>query len=96
MMSGAERERTYRRIDKLVSDQLPYVLLWHTDEQRILYWNRFGTPAGILGRYGNEEGALLYWWHDEDRAAELAEAVDGNSFLPTVPVRIDYDKVSGR
>ena len=96
MMSGVERERTYRRIDKLVSDQLPYVLLWHTDEQRILYWNRFGTPAEILGRYGNEEGALLYWWHDEDRAAELAEAVDGNSFLPTVPVRIDYDKVSGR
>ena len=96
MMSGAERERAYRRIDKLVSDQLPYVLLWHTDEQRILYWNRFGTPAGILGRYSNEEGALLYWWHDEDRAAELAEAVGGNSFLPTVPVRIDYDKVSGR
>jgi microcin C transport system substrate-binding protein len=95
-MSGVERERTYRRIDKLVSDQLPYVLLWHTDEQRILYWNRFGTPAGILGRYSNEEGALLYWWHDEDRAAELAEAVGGNSFLPTVPVRIDYDKVSGR
>ena len=28
--------------------------------------------------------------------AELAEAVGGNSFLPTVPVRIDYDKVSGR
>ena len=93
MMSAAEREDAYRRIDKLVSDAVPYVLLWQTDEHRLLYWNKFGTPATVLGRLGSEEGVLSYWWYDEDRAEELRDAMESNTCLPSVPLRVDFDAV---
>ena len=93
MMSAADRENAYRRIDSLVAAAVPYVLLWHTDEHRILYWNKFGTPATVLGRLGGEEGALAYWWYDEDRAEELSDAMKGGGFLPDVPLRVDFDDV---
>ena len=91
MMSAADREDAYRTIDSLVAAAVPYVLLWHTDEHRMLYWNKFGTPATVLGRLGGEEGALAYWWYDEDRAEELSEAVKDGGFLPNVPLRVNFD-----
>ena len=36
---------------------------------------------------------LAYWWYDEDKARELDEAVDARSFLPSVPLRVDFDEV---
>ena len=90
MMSAAEREETYRRIDSLVTSKVPYVLLWHTDEHRILYWNKFGTPDSVFGRYGDEDGILAYWWYDVDRARELGEAMDGEGFLPSVSLKVDF------
>ena len=45
-------------------------------------------PSSVLGRYGDEDGVLLYWWHDLDRAAELDAAVSAERCLPDVPVRV--------
>ena len=84
MMSVAERNDAYRRIDKLVTDAVPYVLLWQTDEHRLLHWNKFGMPEMKLGRYGDESAILGYWWHDPDRAEELDIAVKEGKCLPTV------------
>ena len=95
MMSAAEREDAYRSIDRLVSDAVPYVLLWHTDEHRLLYWNKFGMPASVLGRLGGEEGVLSYWWYDEDRAQELGAAIDARSCLPDVPLNVSFDDAVG-
>ena len=83
MTSVAEREAVYRRIDRLVSDAVPYVLLWQTSEHRILYWNKFGMPEKPLGIYGNESAILSYWWHDVDRADELKRAMGEGKCLPT-------------
>jgi microcin C transport system substrate-binding protein len=91
MMSAADREEAYRRIDRLVSEAVPYVLLWHTDEHRILYWNKFGMPAKVLSRYGDEESVLTHWWYDLDRAHELKEAMADGSFLPSLPLRIGFE-----
>ena len=83
MTTFAERNDAYRRIDKLVTDAVPYVLLWQTDEHRILYWNRFGSPEKPLGIYGDESAILTYWWHDQDRADELKMAIGEGKCLPT-------------
>ena len=91
MMSAAERNDAYRRIDRLVSDAVPYVLLWQTAECRMLYWNKFGMPASVFGRFGDESGVLGYWWYDDDRARELEEAIESHTCLPSVPIRVDYD-----
>ena len=92
----SDRLDAYRRIDRLIADQVPYVLLWHTADTRLLYWNKFGMPDTVLGRYGNEENVLTYWWYDADRAAELDEAVGRRSFLPSVPIKVDFDEVMAR
>lgn len=91
MMSAADREEAYRKIDRLVSEAVPYVLLWHTDEHRLLYWNKFGMPSTVLSRYGDEESVLTHWWYDLDRALELKEAMAGDSFLPALPLRVGFE-----
>ena len=95
MMTNSEREDAYRRIDALVCAQVPYNMLWHTDEHRVLYWNRFGVPSSVFGRYGDEDGILAYWWFDADKARELDEAMSADAdlseaFLPAVPLRVDF------
>ena len=84
MATFSERADAYRRIDKLVTDAVPYVLLWHTAEHRLLYWNKFGMPEKPLGIYGNESAILSYWWHDVDRADELKRAMGEGKCLPTI------------
>ena len=91
MNTMAERTAAYREIDRLVAAETPYAFLWMTAETRLLYWNKFGTPQTILGKYSDEEGILTYWWYDVDRAEELERAQAERTSLPVVPERIDYD-----
>lgn len=88
----AARREAYREIDALVTAEVPYAFLWHVDETRLLYWNKFGMPKTILDRYSGEEAILTYWWYDDDRAAELADAMAAHKCLPSVPERVDYDE----
>ena len=89
MDDAATRLETYRKIDALVAAEVPYVLLWMTDSTRLLYWNKFGTPRGVLAPAQKEEAVLPYWWYDEDRAVELDRAMKSGAFLPSVPESID-------
>ncbi len=96
MEQMADRNEAYREIDALLTAQCPYAFLWSIAETRLLYWNRFGMPDVVLGKYDDEESVLTYWWHDVDRAAELQDAMETGSFLPKVPLRVDYDEVMKR
>jgi len=89
--NAAARIAAYRRIDSLIAAEVPYVLLWNTDETRLLHWNKFGMPKTCLTRFGREEDILSYWWYDADRAEELDESRKGESFLPMVPEIVTYD-----
>ena len=91
MDSVAERFDAYRRIDALVAAEVPYVLLWQTDSTRLVYWNKFGMPKGVLSRFGREESILTYWWYDADKARELDESIDRNGFLPEVEEIVGWE-----
>ncbi len=82
---AAARLDAYRKIDALIAGEVPYVLLWQTDSTRLLYWNKFGMPDGVLAPCDREESVLTYWWYDEDRADELDLAMKDDGFLPSVP-----------
>ena len=94
MGTFAEREEAYRKIDALVTAQCPYAFLWNIKAKRILNWNKFGTPDGVFGMRGDEEDVFTYWWYDEDKAKELEKAMSDGTFLPSVPLVVDYDKVA--
>jgi microcin C transport system substrate-binding protein len=89
----AAQEDVVRQIDQLVCEQCPYVLLWNADYTRLLYWNKFGVPPTVLGKYGDERAAYWYWWADEDNAADLKDAMDRGTALSAKSSEVYFDKV---
>lgn len=86
-----ERNEICRRIDGILTDQIPYILLWNVDSIRLLYWDKFGTPQTVLSKFGDERSLLAYWWYDEDSAADLNEAVMNDDILPARPDIVEFD-----
>ncbi len=84
--SVQERNEMDRQVDAILAQQFPYILLWNINYTRLLYWNKFGTPARILGRFGGNPET--YWWLDLDRQEELQDAMDSQTPLAAEPERI--------
>jgi microcin C transport system substrate-binding protein len=77
-----QRNALNRKIDRILYDAFPYVLLWNINYTRLLYWNKFGTPPTVLPKYGDESSAYWYWWMDLDSAAVLKDALETGLPLP--------------
>jgi len=88
----SERNKICREIDYIVTSQCPYVLLWRSNHTRLLYWNKFGTPATVLSKYDNEDSACSYWWYDEDSAEDLTDAMEKGKYLPAPKLSIYFDE----
>lgn len=84
------RNTMLKELDKIVYKEYPYVLLWHVDNNRLLFWNKFGMPEAPLGKYGDENFASDYWYFDEDRAKKLNEAMKSKTSLETSPSEIRW------
>ena len=89
----SERNAILREIDATLTAQTPYILLWNISATRLLYWDKFGRPATVLGKFGNESAVPSLWWFDEDLAAELAEAQQNNDPLPARPPDVSFDEM---
>lgn len=91
--SLAKRNDIMRQIDAIATAAVPNILTWGTDSTRLLYWNKFGTPDSVLGRYGDELSVPVYWWYDPDSARELEEAMEAGTPLPGRTREVYYDEV---
>lgn len=85
------RHALCREIDQIAVKQTPYVLLWNINYTRLLYWNKFGIPDTVLGKYGREDAAYWLWWLDEDSAADLEDARAQGEPLPARPAVVRFD-----
>ena len=88
-----KRHEFCRQADHIITAQCPYVLLWNINYVRLLYWNRFGMPSTVLSKFGDERAAYWYWWHDEDSAADLADARANGDPLPAPAPVVRFDDV---
>jgi len=93
IFDAAVRHGIVRQIDAILTANVPYILLWNSNANRILYWNKFGTPPTVLSRLGDHSGARAYWWFDEDARAELEYARQENLPLPPRPAMIEFNSV---
>ncbi len=87
-----ERNDIVRKIDRIIYDACPYVLLWNINYTRLLYWNKFSTPKTVLSKYGDERSAYWYWWLDEDSLADLEDAMENDQPLPRKTSEINFDE----
>jgi microcin C transport system substrate-binding protein len=81
-----ERIETLRELDGVLTNQYDYILFWYSPSRRILYWNKFGMPAGILTRTGDREsveflgpGPEQLWWIDPAKSRKLDQALKNPS-----------------
>lgn len=87
----ARRMAILREIDAILTSSVPYILLWNIDNTRLLYWDKFGVPATVLSKFGDESSIIAYWWHDPDAVADLKAAMDGGFALPAKNEEINFD-----
>ena len=92
MFDVSARHAICREIDRLVCAEVPYILLWNIDYTRLLYWNKFGMPSTVLGKYSDESAAYWYWWYDEDSAADLKDAMKKGVALPKRAPEVVFDR----
>ncbi len=86
------RNEILREIDGILVKEFPYILLWNINYTRLLYWNKFGMPATVLGKYGDERAAYGLWWYDADSADDLSGAMSEGRPLPRRPATVDFDE----
>ena len=89
----AKRNALFRKIDHIIYNDVPYVLLWNINYTRLLYWNKFGTPATVLSKFGDETSAYWYWWIDADSQADLQDALQDDLPLPPKEASVRFDDI---
>ncbi len=75
-----------RMLDRLLQSGSYAIPQWGITVDRIAFWNKFGYPQTETGERPYVVGGSSYmtWWHDEDLAKNVAEAMQ-SSPLETFP-----------
>ncbi|WP_243393334.1 extracellular solute-binding protein [Leptospira perolatii] len=85
-----KRESILKKIDQILTKEVPYVLLWNTKSTRLLYWNKFGYPTNSLGKFGSESYAKGLWWLDEKKSDLLESSKKSKTPLPKYKAILKY------
>ena len=91
-MDLSKRNEIIKQIDARLIALSPYVLMWQSGSVRLLYWNKFGTPKYVLGKYGDERAAPEYWWADPEKTKALDAARKSNTALSKLPDEVHYQE----
>ncbi len=75
----SRRATLLRELDGIVTDVHPFILEWYAPFERIVYWNKFGQPDGLITRIGDYRDPLSLWWFDPARDQQLQVARDDDS-----------------
>jgi ABC-type oligopeptide transport system substrate-binding subunit len=70
-----ERIKLMQEIDGLITNSHNYILEWSAPYLRVVFWNKFGQPPGIVSRVGDYSDFLKFWWIDSDKSAKLNTAI---------------------
>lgn len=66
-----------------------YMLDWYSPSERIMYWNRFGTPETVLLKFHEWDDAFALWWIDpeKDKALKAAKKSGENLEAPEEEIK---------
>lgn len=79
----AKRAEIVKQVDAIVYDACPYLLDWFSDNFRLLWWDKFGTPEWLsYATMDPREIAWKVWWYDPAKAGRLEKAMKEGSSVP--------------
>jgi microcin C transport system substrate-binding protein len=84
------RNDILRKLDTRLTEIVPYILLWQSENSKILHWRRFGYPKTLYGKFNREDAIPVYWWYSPEKAQELQEAQKNNEVLPIVEMDVPF------
>lgn len=86
-----KRAALMRELDGIYMAEHHYVFQWAGPFTRMLYWNRFGQPKGIITRVGDTRDPPSLWWFDPQKNAQLEQAMrDPSKKLEVGPTEDTY------
>jgi microcin C transport system substrate-binding protein len=93
-----KRAALLKELDGIVMSQHQYILEWFAPYTRVVYWNKFGQPRGVISRLGDARDAMSMWWIDPALEGELRGAMADPSKKMTVGASedkywLEFDKL---
>jgi microcin C transport system substrate-binding protein len=70
-----KRAELLKELDGIVSAQHHYLLEWAAPYERMVYWNKFGQPKGLITRIGDYRDPPGLWWIDPEKNRRLEDAL---------------------
>jgi hypothetical protein len=91
-----KRVNTLRKLDSIPTRKYMTALLWHEDNMKILYWNKFGMPKFGLSQIDYNGlinfkpywPTIAFWWEDKDLEEKLQKAKGTETELPGRPYEL--------
>ncbi len=88
----AKRNEIIKQIDNIIYEEVPYILFWGANYEKIFYKPIFGMPKNCLTKYGSVYDFLVYWWIDPEKEKLYKDAIKKKNPLPSEEVEIYYKK----
>ncbi|MDR0515723.1 MAG: extracellular solute-binding protein [Fibromonadaceae bacterium] len=82
------RNEILKKLDTRLTEIMPYILLWQSENSKILHWNRFGYPKSLYGKFYREAAIPVYWWYNSEKAEMLKDAQKKGESLPIPEIDI--------
>ena len=73
------RTTLLRELDGIVVGEHLWVLQWSAPFERVVFWNKFGYPQGVLTRVGDSRDIPTLWWIDAEKSQKLDAAMKDQS-----------------
>ncbi|HOJ64862.1 MAG TPA: extracellular solute-binding protein [Spirochaetota bacterium] len=87
-----KRKEIMKKIDLIIANDVPVILLWTAPYIRIFYWNKFNIPEKYIRKYGDDDDIYLLWGIDKDKEKNLIDAVVKDISLPSENIEFYYDE----
>ena len=69
-----KRVALLKEFDGIFTNEHHWILEWSAPYERVIYWNKFGTPPGYISRIGDARDIPSMWWFDPARTQKLDAA----------------------
>jgi len=70
-----KRAALLQELDGIVTSSHNYLLEWSAPYTRMVWWNKFGMPQGVITRIGDYRDPPSLWWFDPEKNRRVEEAM---------------------